>query len=65
MPKAEVSEGWVQKAKDRLYSLRNDSRDVSSRRKNLRAIGVPRFHAKFGGIMEILSKGKEEGSSMQ
>ncbi len=28
MPKAEVSEGWVQKAKDRLYSFRNDSRDV-------------------------------------
>lgn len=44
MPKAEVSEGWVQKAKDRLYSLRKDSRDMSSLRKNLRAIGVPRFH---------------------
>lgn len=45
MPKAEVSEGWVQKAKDRLYSLRKDRRDVDSRRKNLRAIGVPRLCA--------------------
>ncbi len=41
MPRALVSDGWVQNDRARLYSLRKERRDVDSRGKNFRAIGVP------------------------
>lgn len=41
MPRALVRDGWVQNDRARLYSLRKVNREVESRGKNFRAIGVP------------------------
>lgn len=41
MPRALVSDGWVQKDRERLYSLKKEKREVDSRGKNFRAMGVP------------------------
>ncbi|KAK0135284.1 Epsin-1 [Merluccius polli] len=41
MPRARVSEGWVQKERERWYSRRKEAREVDLRGKNFRAIGVP------------------------
>lgn len=46
MPSALVRDGWVQKDSERLYSLRKENREVESRGKNFRAIGVPEGHNK-------------------
>lgn len=42
-----MRDGWVQNDRERLYSLRKEKRDVDSRGKNFRAIGVP------GGCKEM------------
>lgn len=41
MPKALVREGCVQNDRERLYSLKKVNREVESRGKNFKAIGVP------------------------
>lgn len=41
MPNARVRDGWVQNARERLYSLKKEKSEVDSRGKNFKAIGVP------------------------
>lgn len=41
IPRALVRDGWVQNDTARLYSLKKVKREVDSRGKNFKAIGVP------------------------
>lgn len=66
IPRALVRDGWVQNDRERLYSLRKEKREVDSRGKNFKAIGVPGgykgkismqvFFLGGGGVVEAVTK---------